>query len=110
MGNHFHFSIQIKSIELLKSLILKIEQCSWTSALKNFIETTDDLEIKLDKLIINQFQNFQNSYAKAVYLPDYASGNTWIDIKRATQMKIRASILSTGYISPKKCNCFVSFT
>ena len=66
MGNHFHFSIQIKSIELLKSLILKIEQRSRTSAMKNFIETTDDLEIKLDKLIINQFQNFQNSYAKAV--------------------------------------------
>jgi REP element-mobilizing transposase RayT len=66
MGNHFHFSIQVKSKEVIKNLVLAIPHQSRTSSMKSFIETSGDLETKLDKLIINQFQNFQISYAKAV--------------------------------------------
>ena len=66
LGNHFHFSIQIKNIDTIIETVLSISVGLRTAAMKNFMDSNCGIQEKLDKLIINQFQNFQNSYAKAI--------------------------------------------
>lgn len=62
LGNHFHFCIKIKNADLINQYLENIPEENRTVLMKKYIRT----DASVNDLIINQFQNFQNSYAKAV--------------------------------------------
>ena len=64
LGNHYHFSIQVKSMKEIFEYISKLKPGERTVLMNSYLENFND-EI-LNLLIINQFQNFQISYVKSL--------------------------------------------
>ncbi|NNF35548.1 MAG: hypothetical protein HKN68_15690 [Saprospiraceae bacterium] len=66
MGTHYHFSIQVKSLNDILNHISSLPNGQRTVIMNNLVNNLNSEDDLLNKLIINQFQNFQNSYAKSI--------------------------------------------
>lgn len=64
--DHFHFSLQVKDIDTIISYLQTIYPTNRTRVMKELLSSTENIEYQIDLLIVNQFQNFQNSYSKAI--------------------------------------------
>ena len=68
MSNHFHFSIKLKPISEIVDIAKKTKG-KVSNKMKNFMVAFDDesfVEETFNTLMISQFQNFFNSYAKSI--------------------------------------------
>ena len=69
MKNHFHYSIRIKSLKEIVDYIKALPKGQVSNKMNGLIDNLDDEAINhtaLNKLVIGQFQNFFNSYVKAI--------------------------------------------
>jgi hypothetical protein len=66
LGTHYHFSIQVKSFKEILNFISDLHRDRRTVTMNNLLNNTDSKKDLINKLIINQFQNFQVSYAKSI--------------------------------------------
>ncbi len=74
MGTHFHFLIQVKSIEAITKMLNNMELKDLMIAQREFLETEEDLRIT-PKLIASQFTRLFTSYAMKYNQKYSRSGN-----------------------------------
>ncbi len=69
MSNHFHISIQIKSISDIQDYISKLDEENLTAALKSLkkldLENLSSDELVINNLICDQFKRFFTSYTRS---------------------------------------------